>query len=606
MSGSENKRFPTRTSLVMYFLKGSWRFFIAAVIGAAGMQVMALVNPKIIRYTVDSVIGNAASSLPGWANHLIDRIGGVSYIRAHLWVIALAVIVTAVLKAAFSWIYRVCNASGAETLVERMRNKLFHHIEHLPYSWFSANHTGDIIQRCTSDVDTIKMFVSEQLTILIRIVIMLVLALVYMFQLNVRMSAIACFFLPVIVLYSFFFHHSIGQAFQKMDEEEGKLSGIAQENLTGVRVVRAFNQENYEKARFEKQNKKYTGMWVTMMRLMARFWTSVDLIAGIETLTMTAMGAYYAVHGTLSAGSYIAYLNYNLLLLWPVRMMGRIISQMSKAGISIDRLAYIMNAEEEQDDPDAADIDLRGDIVFSHVRFAYPNNSEGTLRDVSFTIPEGSTVGIIGATGSGKSTLMYLLDRLQELQENGGSITINGTDIRRIRRESLRRQIGMVLQEPYLFSRTLEENIRIARPKATREDIRQASRIASLDGAIQRFEKGYDTYVGERGVTLSGGQKQRAAIAQMLIRKPPIMIFDDSLSAVDAETDAEIRHSLKENTHGSTVILIAHRLTTLMNADQIIVLDQGKIAEQGTHEELLEKNGIYRKIYDLQFGKEAE
>ena len=391
-----------------------------------------------------------------------------------------------------------------------------------------------------------------------------------------------------------------------MDEEEGKLSGIAQENLTGVRVVRAFNQENYEKARFEKQNKKYTGMWVTMMRLMARFWTSVDLIAGIETLTMTAMGAYYAVHGTLSAGSYIAYLNYNLLLLWPVRMMGRIISQMSKAGISIDRLAYIMNAEEEQDDPDAADIDLRGDIVFSHVRFAYPNNSEGTLRDVSFTIPEGSTVGIIGATGSGKSTLMYLLDRLQELQENGGSITINGTDIRRIRRESLRRQIGMVLQEPYLFSRTLEENIRIARPKATREDIRQASRIASLDGAIQRFEKGYDTYVGERGVTLSGGQKQRAAIAQMLIRKPPIMIFDDSLSAVDAETDAEIRHSLKENTHGSTVILIAHRLTTLMNADQIIVLDQGKIAEQGTHEELLEKNGIYRKIYDLQFGKEAE
>jgi ATP-binding cassette subfamily B protein len=604
MAAEKKKRFPTRLSLLMYFLKGAKRFFVGAVIGAVLIQILALVNPKIIRYTVDSIIGSDPSSLPDWANRLVDRIGGIPYIREHLWVIALAVILVALLRAAVNFLYRVSNSAGAEKLVKRMRDELFRHIEHLPYAWFSENKTGDIIQRCTSDVETIKMFVSEQLTVLLRIVIMVFLALYYMFGIHVKLTLMACIFLPVIVIYSFFFHHSIGDAFRKADEEEGKLSAIAQENLTGVRVVRAFNQEQYERNRFAKQNQSYTDMWVRMMKLMSRFWTSVDFISGIETLIITAMGAYFTVHGQMTAGSFIAYLSYNQLLLWPVRMMGRVIAQMSKAGISIDRLAYIMNAEEEQDDPDAVDVKLEGDIVFDHVRFAYPNNTDGTLRDVSFTIPAGSTLGIIGATGSGKSTMMYLLDRLQELKEGDGTITIGGIDIRKIKRECLRSQIGMVLQEPYLFSRTLEENIRIARPGAKKEDIREASRIASLDETIQHFQKGYNTYVGERGVTLSGGQKQRAAIAQMLIRKPPIMIFDDSLSAVDAETDAHIRQALQANTAGSTVILIAHRLTTLMKADQIIVLDQGRIAEHGTHEELMKQNGIYKQIYDLQIREE--
>ena len=241
-----------------------------------------------------------------------------------------------------------------------------------------------------------------------------------------------------------------------------------------------------------------------------------------------------------------------------------------------------------------------GDIVFENVSYTYPGGTGPVLRSINLTIPKGSTLGILGSTGSGKSTLMYLLLRLYELDPGNGRITVGGVDIQDIRRDSLREKIGTVLQEPYLFSRTLAENIGMASQNAAMKDIQEAARIASIDDAIESFTNGYQTFVGERGVTLSGGQKQRTAIAQMLIRKPPVMVFDDSLSAVDAETDMKIRHAIRENTGESTVILIAHRITTIMDADHIIVLDQGKIREQGTHEELMEQGGLYRKIYDLQ------
>ena len=267
---------------------------------------------------------------------------------------------------------------------------------------------------------------------------------------------------------------------------------------------------------------------------------------------------------------------------------------------SVDRLRYIMNSEEEKDVPNAVTPDMHADINFDHVSFAYENGSAEILNDISLTVKAGSTVGILGGTGSGKSTLMYLLDKLYDVPEGCGTITVGGVDIRTIKTSWLRQNIGMVLQEPYLFSRTLSENIRIARQSSDMKDVRNAAHIASLDDAIDHFSEGYDTYVGERGVTLSGGQKQHTAIAQMLIRKPPVMIFDDSLSAVDAETDAKIRVALKENVGDATVILIAHRITTLMNADQIIVMDQGRIVERGDHEQLLAQNGIYRRIYDLQ------
>ena len=308
----------------------------------------------------------------------------------------------------------------------------------------------------------------------------------------------------------------------------------------------------------------------------------------------------------MSAGDFIAFNSYTTMLMWPIRNIGRVIANLAKAGISIERLMYIMNSKEERDVEDAKDVDLHQDIAFNHVSFQYENGSAEILDDINFTIKAGTTVGILGGTGSGKSTLMYLLDRLYELPKENGSITIGGVDVRDIKLSCLRTNIGMVLQEPYLFSRTLEENIAIALPEMDRDEVKRAAKIASLDHAIEHFKEGYDTYVGERGVTLSGGQKQRTAIAQMLISKPPVMVFDDSLSAVDAETDAKIRHALKENVGDSTVILIAQRITTLMNADLIVVMDHGKIVEMGKHEELIHNGGIYQQIYELQSRSAAE
>jgi ATP-binding cassette subfamily B protein len=584
--------------MLMFFLEGSKRYFVASIFFACLVSVLDLINPKIISYTVDSILDSQSVALPAFLSSWIDSIGGAAYLRANLWLIALAVLLVAAMGALCRFLFNLFNSIGAEHLVRTMRNSLFDHILHLPFAWHSENHTGDIIQRCTSDVEQIKVFLSEQLTALFRIVVMICLTMYFMFAMNWKLSLAAAIFIPMIVSYSLFFHSRIGSAFEKADIEEGKLSSIVQENLTGVRVVRAFGREKYEQTRFEKQNSNYTNMWVHLMKLLAAFWMSSDLFSYGQVITVLAYGAVLSVNGEITAGNYIAFISYTMMLMWPIRNLGRVISNLSKAGISIDRLRYIMNSEVEHDEENALTPEMDQDIVFDNVSYQYENGTSEILDHVSFTVKAGTTVGILGGTGSGKSTLMYLLDRLYDLKE--GTISIGGVDIRKMKAQWVRQNIGMVLQEPYLFSRSLGENIKIAEPEADMEEIQHAAKIASLDHAIEHFKEGYETFVGERGVTLSGGQKQRAAIAQMLIRKPPIMVFDDSLSAVDAETDAKIRASLKENIGDSTVILIAHRITTLMNADQIIVMDQGKIVESGTHEELLTKNGIYRQIYDLQ------
>lgn len=596
----KKERFDSRFSMVMYFLKGSIGYFVLFILFACLVSLLDLINPKIISYTVDTVLGDDPGTLPLLIENMLVPLGGTAWLKENLWAVASAVMAVALAGAVCRYFFQYLNGVGSEKLVHNMRNRLFDHILHLPFSWHSENHTGDIIQRCTSDVETIKMFLSEQLTQLFRVIVLIGMALYFMFNMNVRLTLVVVAFIPVIVGYSLYFHTKIGDQFEKVDVEEGKLSAIAQENLTGVRVVRAFGAEAYERARFEKQNSYYTDFWVRLMKLMSAFWTSSDLVSYLQLLAVMVYGTVLCVEGEISVGTFIAFNSYTAMLMWPIRSLGRTIANMSKAGISIDRLRYIMNAETEEDHGVCADVNMHGDIVFDHVSYQYENGSKDILQDVSFTIPGGKTIGILGGTGSGKSTLMYLLDRLYELPQSSGTITIDGTDIRDIPLFYLRENIGMVLQEPYLFSRTLEENIAIANRSAGHEDVLKASRTASLDHAVSHFKEGYQTFVGERGVTLSGGQKQRTAIAQMLVRKAPVMIFDDSLSAVDAETDAKIRNALKKSTGDSTVILIAHRITTLMNADVIVVLEDGKVAEIGNHAQLMENHGIYRQIYDLQ------
>ena len=596
-----------KLNLLLRFLRGSKRYFVLSVLAATVTAFADMINPQIIRAAVDCAIGGQEGEFPGFVTDLVDRVGGFAYLGQNLWIMALAVIVVAAFQVLSQYAFRVFNTKGAETLVKTMRDGLYGHIARLPFAWHMGNRTGDIIQRCTSDIDTMKNFLSEQLTAIFRITVMLILSAVFMLSMHPMLTLIAWIPMPFIVAYSFVFHKKIHDGFTDCDENEGKLSAMAQENLTGVRVVRAFGLERAEVDKFQKQNDHYTSLWEKMGKILSSFWCTADILSGLQVLLIVVFGAVFCVNGSLLPGEYIAFISYNSMLIWPIRQLGRMISEMSKAGVSIDRVFYIMNSPVEQDEKDAMDAPLDGDICFEHVNFSYENSPQ-MLHDIHFTMKAGTTLGILGGTGSGKSTMMLLLDKLYLLKPEDGRITIGGTDINKIRTTHLRQNIGMVLQEPFLFSRTIRENIGISAPDMELEKIREAAKAAALDETVTSFAQGYDTMVGERGVTLSGGQKQRAAIARTLTRDVPIMIFDDSLSAVDAETDAKIRAAISQRFGKASVILVSHRITTLSAADKIIVLDRGRIVEEGSHDELKVAGGIYQKIYEAQTGtgEEAE
>ena len=601
---TDNQKSPQnreKLSLLWQFLTGAKRYFLAAVLAAGVTALADMLQPQIIRAAVDCALGGKEGNFPAFVMEAVNSIGGFSYLGQHLWIMALAIVVVAVFQVASQYAFRVYNTKASETLVKTMRDRLFSHIQHLPFSWHMKNRTGDIIQRCTSDIETMKNFLSEQLTSVFRIVILLILSITFMSGMHGLLTIIALIPMPLIIGYSMYFHRKIHDGFMDCDENEGKLSAMAQENLTGVRVVRAFGQEKAEMDKFTKQNDYYTSLWIRMAKVLSRFWSTSDIFSGIQVMLVVIFGAYFCIGGSLTEGEYIAFISYNSMLVWPIRQLGRMISEMSKAGVSIDRVFYIMNSPVETDEPDAFDAPMDGDICFDHVSFAYDNAPE-LLHDISFTMKAGTTLGILGGTGSGKSTLVLLLDKLYPLAENSGNITIGGVDIRKIRTEHLRKNIGMVLQEPFLFSGTLAENIGITSPAIDMEKIRAAAAAAALDSAVSTFTQGYETVVGERGVTLSGGQKQRTAIARMLMQDTPIMIFDDSLSAVDTRTDAKIRSAIAEKFGKASIILISHRITTLSAADKILVLDRGRIVEEGNHEQLKCGGGIYQKIYEAQSG----
>lgn len=572
-----------KIQLTFRFFKGAKKYFAVAVIASFITTVFNSLTPQIFRFTIDSVLDGEK----------------YPYLSEHLWVIAGVLVGVAMLSGVSMFFSRFFTARAGENFAENMRNALYAHVQRLPSAWHDKNQTGDIIQRCTSDVEVIRNFVVTQLLEVFRTVFLIGVSFAMMWSMNRKLSGIVLLFVPVIVAYSAIFYRLIARRFTDADEAEGELSTVVQENATGVRVVRAFGREQYEMERFRKKNDAFAKLWIRLGTLSGLYWGIGDLITGLQVITVIVVGALEAVNGYISVGEFIAFASYNTALVWPVRGLGRILSDMSKAGVSFERVDYIIKAEEEAYGQQEEEKLSHFDISFSNVTFSYEEGQK-VLSDVSFHIPQGKVFGILGGTGSGKSTVTQLLARFYELKEGEGRISLGGQDIRQIPLEILRKNVAMVLQEPFLYSRTIRENIAASNPDATFEEIRSAAKIACVDDAIMSFPDGYDTLVGERGVTLSGGQRQRVAIARMLLQKAPVLIFDDSLSAVDAETDSLIRKALSTHMKGSTVILISHRITTLMAADEIMVLKQGRAEEMGTHSELIAQNGIYRKIYEIQ------
>ena len=593
-----------RLKLCLEFMKGTRLKYLGSILTVVIAVAVAFISPLLLSEIIDSVIGTTRPlSLPGPIQGWLDARGGRDFLVNNMWIVALVLVGINVLNGMVMFLRGKWTAQASESIAEKMRNRLYRHLQTLPYDYHVKAATGDLIQRCTSDVETVRRFLSGQLVEIFRAVFMLVIALIIMLNMNVKMTLVSLMLVPILFLYGMVFFKLTMKRFRETDEAEGRMSAVLQENLTGVRVVRAFGREKYEVEKFDKVNDNFRNLAAHQANLLAYYWSISDLLTMLQTAISLIYGVILAARGEISVGDLLVFTSYVGQLLWPVRQLGRILSDMGKSFVALDRIDEILCQKSEENSPAMLHPSLAGDIVFDHVDFGYERDKL-VLQDINLTVPHGSTVAILGATGSGKSTLVQLMQRLYDC--TGGRITIGGVDIRDIDKNWLRSRVGLILQEPFLYSRTIESNLGIAKPDVTFEEVRDAARTACADDFITEFENGYATLVGERGVTLSGGQKQRIAIARTLCKENDILIFDDSLSAVDTETDAAIREALKERQSDITTFIISHRITTLSQADMIVVLDHGRIIQRGTHEELIHQDGLYKRINAIQNSLEDE
>lgn len=589
--------------LLWNFMKGNRLLYLGAIFSIGLATMFSFFSPLIIRLTVDSIIGGKSIIAPAVVINMIEKAGGTGMLAQNLWICGMVLVLLAVLNGIFTFIKGKWTAVAAENTARNIRNSLYDHLQHVSYDYHVKAETGDLIQRCTSDVETIRAFMAVQFVEIGRALFMLMMALIIMLSLDVKMTLIAMLVVPIIFAFAIVFFMRVKKAFKASDEAEGRLSTVLQENLTGVRVVRAFARQDYEIDKFDVKNKEYRDLTYNLIRLLAGYWSTSDLLCMLQIGTVLMFGSYWAATGRISLGTLIVFTTYESMLLWPIRQMGRILTDLGKTTVSIKRIEDILDQPMEEAAQNETKPVIQGEIEFNNVTFGY-DEAKPILKDISFKVKAGQTVAILGPTGSGKTTLMHLLPRLYELTK--GSITIDGVDIRNIEKKWLRKNIGIVLQEPFLYSKTIMENIGLARESYIEEEVFAAAQTASVHSVIQEFEKGYDTIVGERGVTLSGGQKQRVAIARTLILESPVLIFDDSLSAVDTETDTAIRKALKQRNKTATTFIISHRITTLSEADFIVVLNEGKIEQIGTHQELIDKEGLYQRIWSIQNALEEE
>ena len=578
-------------------------YFLAALICTVFTVIIEFITPILLAETLDYYLQGKPSRMPGFMNAWVNGLGGREFMARNLWIVGLALVGLNILSGVFSFSKGRSQAVAGENVSLYLREKLYGHIQRLPFSYHVKAETGDLVQRCTSDVETVRRFLAGQLMQVVNAVMMIGFALFYLLRENVKITLISMILVPVLFLFAWLFFKWVIKSFRLADESEGKMSAVLQENLTGVRVVRAFGRQEYEVEKFEAANSDLKKKNFKICNLLAVYWATSDALSMIQSMLTLLTCVFFAIRGEITVGTLTIFTSYIWKLLWPIRQLGRILSDAGKSSVAMERIDEILRQPEEPAEPDAIKPSLKGDIVFDHVTFAYADGRD-VLKDMSFTIPHGKTVAILGATGSGKSSVVHLIQRLFEPKK--GEIRIGGTPINKIDRYYLRSRVGLVLQEPFLYSRTLKENVAIAVPNATDEAIDQAVQDAAAKAFILESDKGFETLVGERGVTLSGGQKQRVAIARTLMKDNDILIFDDSLSAVDTETDAQIRAALKRRSKDTTTIIISHRIVTLSQADLILVMEDGRVTEQGTHDQLIHSGGLYSKIFNIQTALEEE
>ena len=538
--------------------------------------------------------------------YFVDEVLPSDQIASLLPLVALGFVLLALVQGAFTFISGKLAAQTAEGIAQRLRNYLFDHIQRLSFTYHDHTPTGELIQRSTSDVDALRRFFADQAIGVGRIVLLFAVNFTALLWLNWQLALISVIVVPLVVLTSILFFRRISKAYEAYQEQDAVLSTTLQENLTGVRVVKAFARQEYERDKFEGDNWEKFLRGRRLLVMHSLFWPVSDILCGFQMLGGYVLGALMAIEGTITVGTYLAYVGMVIWLIWPMRNLGRLIVQMSTGLVSFGRVEKVISEDREPllEGAYAPRENVEGDLIFEDVGFRYDKESSA-LEEISFRCRPGQIVALLGPTGSGKTTLVNLLPRFYEY--TSGSLTLDGVELHDYPRRFLRQQIGIVEQEPFLFSRTIRENITYGVGRHVSDtEVESAARAAAIHDTIQTFPDGYDTLVGEKGVTLSGGQKQRVAIARTLLRDPAILILDDSTSSVDTETESEIRAALERLMVGRTTFVIAHRIQSLMNADLILVLDQGRIVQRGKHEDLMAEEGIYRRIYDMQARIEIE
>lgn len=570
---------------------------IPALVSLFIVSYLRTLTPLFGQHIIDVILGfsDQGSKLPSFFVNLLLA----DTITKQLLLAAILIVVLALIRALLIFVQRAISGVFAERTSYNLRNNLYKKLRDADYYFHSHSETGDIIQRCTTDVEMYKRFISEQSIEVMRLVMLVGLSIYQMYRMNVTIMWVSLVIAPLLLLSAAFYFNKVEKMFNIIEKNEAVMTTHVQENVSGARVVRAFANEAYEVEKFRNLNRKFTDSDYGLVKKMAIFWSSTDFLSFIQFFIIALIGIIYASRGIITIGVYTAFLAYAGNIIWPMRQLGRLVGDFSKTIVSVSRLNHIIeNPGEYVGEENKIKPEIKGEVEFRNVSFKFVDSKEDQIIDVSFKANKGETIAIVGKAGSGKSTLMNLLIRLLDYQK--GQILVDGHEIKDIEKHHLRENVGVILQEPFLFSKSIEENIKISDANSDIARVSNVAKIAQVHNDIMNFEKGYSTLVGERGVTLSGGQKQRVAIARMLLKPKPILVFDDSLSAVDTETDIQIRRALNKEWKDSTVFIITHRITTASEADNILVIEDGRIKESGKHEELIKRNGLYKNIWEIQ------